>query len=160
MRKLELERPFTSRYATMEDSDLLLAWRNDPVTRMNSLNTNIITKEEHEKWLDNVIKDDYRYLCIVSKDDTIIGTVRFDLLPGTGRAATLSWTIAPEHRKQGIGKALLKDVFYDNPFDAYFAEIKESNIASIKIAEKNRMRFYRTLNNGLLQYFRMGNLRR
>lgn len=112
------------RKAEFSDSSMLLDWRNDKETRLSSINTAVITNEEHESWFRNNINDVY-----IAETNEPVGTIR---LSGN----ELSWTIAPYKRLIGLGKEMVKAflLLVDNrPLVAY---IKQQNIASQKIAKE------------------------
>lgn len=117
--------------AKIDDAELLLAWRNDPLTRELSHNKEPISLEAHIKWLSKVLENSNRQLFIALVGQDKIGTVRADKLEST---TELSWTIAPEARGKGFGKSMLKQFveLTDRPISA---EVLESNTASIKMAE-------------------------
>lgn len=47
----------TYKYATISDSDLYFGWVNDVLVRKNSLNTEAISLENHNKWFSNKINN-------------------------------------------------------------------------------------------------------
>lgn len=120
------------RKATIDDGERLLAWRNDVETRQNSLNTKTVSREEHFHWLEGVLTDPHRDLYIAEVDGVPAGTLRIDRDAPCG--SELSWTISPEMRGKGVGKALLIEArrMLDGTL---VAQIKEDNQASVKIAE-------------------------
>jgi RimJ/RimL family protein N-acetyltransferase len=136
------------RKAGIEDSDLLLAWRNDEETRMNSLHSAPIQADEHARWLDRSLRSTDRSLFIVEESGMPVGTVRIDALPDGQKE--LSWTIAPERRGTGIGKQAVKKAIDEHPDWVFVARIKRTNNASIKIAEHAGLRFQREENEVLL----------
>jgi UDP-2,4-diacetamido-2,4,6-trideoxy-beta-L-altropyranose hydrolase len=117
------------RDATMKDSARLLAWRNDAVTRENSIQTNLVSREEHDNWLSRVLCRPDCKLSIVESSGIPVGTVRLDL-----SSKELSWTVAPEYRGIGLGKSLVEQaimIYGPN----ITAKIKKQNVASIRIVE-------------------------
>lgn len=129
------------RKAVMEDSDLLLMWRNDESTRMNSLNPAPVQADEHALWLDHSLRSADRSLFIVEEFGIAVGTVRIDSL-SDGRK-DLSWTIAPERRGTGLGKRAVKKIIEEHPDWIFVARIKARNLASIRIAEYAGLRLQR-----------------
>jgi len=109
------------RPATMEDAQVIFAWRNDPQTRASSLTPGEVWWPEHMAWLRSSLSHPDRALLIAEQDGEPVGTVRID-------RDELSWTVAPEHRGRGIGKQMLSLV-------AGTARIKRTNIASQKTAK-------------------------
>lgn len=120
--------------ATFDDADILLEWRNDLETRQASRNMDLVDKSSHIEWLKASLANPNRKIYIAYHP---VGTIRWDL---TDNFYELSWTVAPDMRKQGIGRnmvsALVKEL--DAPV---CAKVKPSNTASIKIAQYAGMVF-------------------
>ncbi|MDB5800985.1 MAG: GCN5-like N-acetyltransferase [Rhodocyclales bacterium] len=122
----------TLRPATLQDAELLLAWRNDPHTRLSSHDTNEITLAQHLAWLNRVLNDVARRLFIAEEAGTPVGSVRADTEPdGT---TVLSWTVAPLARGRGVGKRMLVALLEETSGPVR-AEVKIGNTASMRIAE-------------------------
>jgi L-amino acid N-acyltransferase YncA len=126
------------RLAKMEDADDLLAWRNDPITRMNSRSTAEVSREDHQDWMERMIarpSDD----CIVLVAEGV-GVVRFDQ---SEECYEVSITIAPSERGKGLGKDILDYacVLMDNR--TLIAEIRAGNLASRRIFEQTGFKLVR-----------------
>jgi RimJ/RimL family protein N-acetyltransferase len=135
------------RLATIKDSDILLKWRNDPETRKNSLNTEMIKEREHIQWLISTLGDSNKKIYIVEYKKHSVGTIH---TVKSDKVTELSWTVASEVRGQGIGKQMVS-AFVNKVKGSIVAEIKEGNEASKKIAEYAGMKFkYRK--NEILYY--------
>jgi len=119
------------RLATMDDAILLLAWRNEPATRANSHKSEVVGPNEHIAWLEATLANHHRQLYIAEVDERPIGTIRADY---DGESCELSWTVAPESRGRGFGKLMVCELAKKIEC-AVRAEIKEDNLASVKIAE-------------------------
>ena len=120
------------RAASIRDSVTLLEWRNDPLTRKNSINVGIVELEAHNKWFLNSLNDHNRKIFIAEINSTPIGTVRFDK-EATSSDWELSWTIAPCMRGKGLGKLMVKAatrVINSN----LKAKVRRDNTSSSKIA--------------------------
>ncbi|MDA8715458.1 UDP-2,4-diacetamido-2,4,6-trideoxy-beta-L-altropyranose hydrolase [Flavobacteriales bacterium] len=117
--------------ATASDGALLLHWRNDPTTIENSIVTQAVNPEDHHNWLSKILNDASVQLFIVHADKETIGTVRIN---STLRDKEISWTIAPNHRGKGYGKTIVNKLV-NSLEGTVIAQIKNSNIASKKIAE-------------------------
>ena len=79
------------------------------------------------------LADPNRILLIAEHENVPVGTIRFDrLAPETWE---MSWTVAPEFRGRGIGKALVGNgtSFVAGEIQAV---VKDHNLASIRIAEE------------------------
>jgi len=122
----------TLRPANQADAQLLFDWRNDPLTRRNSVDTSQVAWPDHVRWLSASLSRSDRRLLIAELGQKAIGTVRLD---HAADRCTLSWTVAPAHRGRGIGKALVHRAIAEAGVAILFALIKDDNIASIRIAE-------------------------
>lgn len=120
------------RPATLEDAERLWKWRNDSLTRANSLNSEEIDWDQHVRWLGWNLRDQFVRIHIGMLAGVEIGLVRVEH-ENTG--CWMSWTVAPECRGQGLGYCLVKTVVDATP-GRIKATIKADNIASIRIAEK------------------------
>lgn len=134
------------RKATMADAKILHRWRNDPLTREQSVNAEEVWWPEHLAWLKASLANKSRRLMIAEQDGQPVGTVRIDY----GQETELSWTVAPEYRGNGLGKAMVQAALPQGPV---IARIKADNIASQKIAAQAG--FVMT-SNGALQKWAKG----
>src|SRR5262245_39667124 len=93
------------RKATLNDADLLLRWRNDEESSKNSRKPELISRNQHLRWLKRTLADPDRILLIGERSNMPLGTIRFDRLKP--ESWEMSWTVAPEFRGRGIGKSLV-----------------------------------------------------
>ncbi len=122
---------FHFRRATMLDLERLLQWRNDSFTRQNSINTEPVQRETHERWLKASLENRKRKLYIAEISGEPVGTVRLDQQESGWE---LSWTVAPAARGKGIGKRMVKEA--TNLITGNLtARVKDGNLASVRIAE-------------------------
>ena len=124
-------RPVKLRSARMEDAELLLSWRNDPVTRSFSRNTLPMDRTEHLEWLRRTLEDPARKLFIAEEKGVPVGTVRADF---DGRAHELSWTVAPQARGRSVGRRMVL-LAARAVGGSLRAQVKAADVASIRIAE-------------------------
>jgi RimJ/RimL family protein N-acetyltransferase len=110
---------------------MLLRWRNDSLTLNASHTTDPVPHDGHFAWLAEVLQDPSRRLYVAEVGGVAIGTVRVDLREDGWR---LSWTVAPEHRGRGRGKAMVALAAELTP-GPLLAEIKAGNRASVAVAE-------------------------
>jgi len=120
------------RAATLSDMELLLTWRNDAETRKYSHNTEYIDRESHLAWLDSSLRNPKRHIYIAEVNSVEVATIRVDSIKDKD-GCLLSWCVAPEFRGKGLAKKLLHQALKTIDTISY-AEIKNSNLASIKIA--------------------------
>jgi RimJ/RimL family protein N-acetyltransferase len=135
------------RTVVMDDAQILLEWRNDPLTRKFSKNGQKISMKEHVKWLRTSLSNSKRKIFIVQYNGVPVGTIRTDEIE---RVTELSWTVAPEARGQGIGKRMVA-IFVKRIKGPVKAEVKANNEASKHIAEHAGMKFYNE-ENGIFYY--------
>ena len=137
------------RPASLDDADLLLAWRNDLQTRLSSHNTREIGREEHLAWLAETVSNPSRLLMVAEEGGVPVGTVRADREDGVYE---LSWTVSPDARGRGVGKRMVA-LFASQISGPVRAEVKPGNTASIRIMEYAGLQFDRE-ENGVLHYRR------
>ena len=127
------------RPATLEDAQRLFVWRNDPLTRAQSLQQQPVAWESHLAWLQASLRNPNRQLYIAEPirrqeqgQPLILGTVRADKI---NEEFELSWTVAPEERGKGWGRQLVAALIEVLPAHASFtAIVLHSNPASQRIA--------------------------
>ncbi len=128
----------TLRQATLEDSLDLFNWRNDPVTREMSRNTEPIPWESHEKWYEKALADSRKKILMAENEEGKIGMVRFDYQ--NSHSAEVNININPIFRGKGYGQLVLdngcKYGFSKLGLNRIYAEIKKTNIPSIKLFER------------------------
>lgn len=130
-----------------EDWKLLLDWRNDYYTRIQSHNTDVVNEEKHKAWLSKVLNDPNKKVFVGILGDESIGTVRYEFKDGEYE---LSWTIAPEARGRGLGKKLVKKMVDTLKNNYIKAEVKKGNKPSVKIAEYAGLSLVKEFNDILI----------
>lgn len=118
------------RRAKIDDCDMLLAWRNDDLTRAASHSADPVERDAHVKWLESILCNPMAKLFIAELDSKPVGSVRAYL---EGGRTELSWTVAPLARGQGVAKAMVKLVCDSTPGQIR-AEVKKGNMASVNVA--------------------------
>jgi UDP-2,4-diacetamido-2,4,6-trideoxy-beta-L-altropyranose hydrolase len=117
-----------------EDIDLLFAWVNDKEVRNNSINTNPILLDEHQKWFKSKMDSSNTSQYILEVNNVPAGQMRFDY-DESERAWIIDYSIAAEHRGLGLGKILVQlglETFGECPVVAY---VKSENERSKKVFE-------------------------
>ena len=128
------------RPATLEDAERLFQWRNDSLTRAQSLQQQPVEWQAHLNWLQASLQNPDRQLYIAEsaalagqEQSLLLGTVRADKTAGEYE---LSWTVAPEQRGKGWGRQMVAALIATLPADAtYRAIVMNTNPASERIAE-------------------------
>ena len=118
-------------------SEMIWKWRNDPITRKMSVNSEEVSWEEHSTWYENVLLDKCRKLYIGEEEGIPIGVIRFDKCDDE-YAYEVSINISPVSRKKGFGKELLthgiKKLLKEVENCKYVrAEVKKDNESSNKL---------------------------
>lgn len=94
------------RPATLDDSRLLLSWRNDEPVRRWSRSSELIDDAQHGRWLrDTLDRPAERTLLVVQREEPV-GVVRFDHRP---KHAEISITVAPSARGTGVGTRAIRE---------------------------------------------------
>ena len=129
---------------------MILDWKNDITSRKNSINTEIISFENHEKWYNNYLKKNPLQLLICKLDNDCIGMVRFDNIFNK-KSYKISINLNPLFRGKKLSALCLKnaiELFIKHHECEYiYAEIKPQNIASIKCFEKNNFTIFQNTMN-------------
>jgi RimJ/RimL family protein N-acetyltransferase len=120
------------RDAKESDVDVLLIWRNDPVTRQNSLNQSVVRRQDHKKWFYERMMSPNCDLLIAEVDSTPVGVARLDWDSSIANC-DLSFTVAPEHRGKGFGLEMLRLALKRLHNVRVCAEVRTSNVASLRI---------------------------
>jgi RimJ/RimL family protein N-acetyltransferase len=123
------------RYATLEDTEQLFKWANDPIVRLNAINQHQISLNEHLAWFNAQLDSKNSFIYIFSFINMDCGLVRFNL---EDNAAKISYLVDKDFRGLGLGKILLqmsmKRLTSDvSQVKTFVAEVKENNIASHKV---------------------------
>jgi RimJ/RimL family protein N-acetyltransferase len=90
--------------AGKDDSKNIFEWRNNKKIRDISINSALISWEDHQKWFDAVLADKNRELIIGTLGSQAVGVVRFDI---DDTAAEVSIYLVPEGGFAGQGRNLL-----------------------------------------------------
>jgi RimJ/RimL family protein N-acetyltransferase len=121
------------RLATMQDSSLLLQWRNDEGTRIYSRQTARIAGSEHLRWLQACLFNSDCQIWVGENHGEPVGQVRLDRI---GTTAELDYAVAPEQRGHGFGSEMVQIVLAkcvaDRFADAILASVHPDNVASMK----------------------------
>lgn len=122
----------TLREATKDDGQLLLDWRNDPLTRIASRDSKVVDQLSHQQWLHASLDNAKRTLLIAEINSEAVGTVRLD----RDEVCEVSWTVARESRGKGVGRKIVGKAIQGVGLPL-IAFVRVTNIASRKIAEAN-----------------------
>ena len=96
--------PIEIKQAGKDDSINIYEWRNNKKIRDVSINSGVISWEEHQRWFDAVLTDKNRELIIGMTENKPVGVVRFDI---ENDVAEVSIYLVPEAGYAGQGRNLL-----------------------------------------------------
>lgn len=133
-----LPRILRYRPATSADSPLQLEWRNDPVARSASWDTEAVRQADHDTWFEAVLEDRDRTLLIVEDAKGAAGSVRLDV---EGVAARISVLVGPDRRGEGIGGQVVRQAselcLAAHPaVGSIRASVRPDNVASLRAFER------------------------
>lgn len=137
--------------AKESDAALVFEWRNDPETCAQSFSASKLKWKDHLQWFKDSLSNPQRQIFIVSAaiDSTYmpVAVIRRDLkIEDNSHRYTLSWMVNPQARGKGIGNALLSQFVGKFPA-TYLAEIKNNNLASIKMAKNAGFQIEKTVSD-------------
>lgn len=129
------------RLATLEDSDALLAWRNDERTRQASVRQAVISRDGHGEWFRQSLANPTRriYIAWMEGEDGVTeraGMCRFDG-PDSEGMTEVSINLNPEFRGRGLSTPILRaaiDTYVRERggLTALLARIRPVNTASVR----------------------------
>ena len=128
----------TQRTATLGDAAILLTWRNNPLTREFSHQSELIQRDEHLEWLTaRLERAQFEPFFLFSADNNAIGMSRLDILSGSVNKYEISILVDPNHHGKGIGTRILNmtcEAFFGlHPGYIIFASVHQNNSASSKL---------------------------
>ena len=138
------------RLAIQDDCEDIFLWRNDLMTRRMSINSNIISKKEHNDWFNSILKSNNVYLLIIlGVDDSKIGIIRYEV---KNNKANVSINLNPIYRNKNLAKTCLTKSInefkkFSSNANILIAKIKENNFPSKKTFEGIGFKFSHKNNN-------------
>ena len=148
--------------ANLSHSKDIWRWRNDPITRSFSKNTNEVSWEDHDSWFRKSLTNPNRYLYIgvsaTPEYEESIGIVSFDIFSSYPEHSKVSINIAPRVRGKRFGYLLLKEGTENFAREIkrsirIFAEVKINNLASIRLFTSSGYSSCDHDNTNYYQYF-------
>lgn len=127
------------RKVKINDKNDLFAWRNDPVARSMSFNTEPLGIKEHEDWFKKMLKSKKKVLYIgETSGHKKAGVISFNNI-GQNRYE-INVNVAPDCRGIGLGTLMIKEGSYklisENKAKEILARVKLENMPSIKAFSK------------------------
>lgn len=129
--------PLTLRLAELGDADLLLAWRNEPATRMSSFDTAEIAPDDHEQWFRARLASADTRIYIAEVDGEPVGQGRVDRR--SELVGVISVIVEKGSRGRGIGRTLIATVSTRAARELDLEQIE----AAIKLSNEGSLRAFR-----------------
>lgn len=118
----------------LQDSKKMWEIRNHPLVRNQSKNTDPISWEDHQEWLNNYLDNPNNSCYVLLSNNKIAGYCRIDT---TNNHAIVSIAIDPKQSRKGFGSKLLQYTIHKTQKNLE-ATVKKDNIASYNFFTKNR----------------------
>jgi UDP-2,4-diacetamido-2,4,6-trideoxy-beta-L-altropyranose hydrolase len=126
----------SSRKANDNDLKLYWEWVNENEVRKNAFSQSFIEWEDHQRWFIKNLKNPKVILLVIERDLIPIGQVRFNK---KGRKYHIDYSLSKEFRRKGLAIPMLNkaiDYFKLIRPVILYAEVKNTNIASLKVFDK------------------------
>ena len=129
----------TLRAITVEDTDLILRWRNSESVRKNFLFRQKLTREAHLNWLHQ--KEAYQFIILDASDDKPLGSVYLRDFDSANRKAEFGIYLGEESaRGKGVGteaaRLILSFAFERLELNRVFLRVISTNLRAIRSYEK------------------------
>lgn len=123
------------RSASTKDSDDILRWRNDPITRKMSIDSSKISQTTHNNWYKKSLKSKNCSIYIAEDGKKKVGMCRFDY-NDKSKTSTISINVNPSFRGKGLSNELLKSSikkYIKLKNVDLIAKVRIENLVSLKI---------------------------
>ncbi len=127
------------RKAVIEDSKMILDWRNESTTIPWMGSAQALSFDEHNNWFRKVISDPNCIFFIIESNFKPVGQIRFHLDSSNNNSARVSINITQKMHGKGIasiafskGNIFVKEIGFASKI---FAHVRQDNIGSIKAME-------------------------
>ncbi|RZD47024.1 MAG: hypothetical protein CXT78_03045 [Thaumarchaeota archaeon] len=129
----------TLRRALIEDSKMILDWRNESTTIPWMGSAQSLSFNEHDNWFKKTLNDPNCIFLIIESNSKPVGQIRFHLDSSDNNYARVSINITQKMHGKGIaslafskGNTLVKEIGFASKI---FAHVRQDNIGSIKAME-------------------------
>lgn len=133
------------------DCDLVFSLSNDPLVRACSFNTKPIEYEQHCKWFEKTCADSNTLFFLIFDGDNFVGQIRFNRDSEQSTECIISLSITKEFRGKHIAGEFLELGINElkknwKNIKSVIAEVKDENIASNKLFEKEGFKLVSRVN--------------
>lgn len=125
------------RNANIEDAQILLEWKNDPITIDSAFINKFVDYKTHIQWFENKLLDRNCFMYILMDGIECVGQLRIDKVGDIGE---IDYTIAPNKRKMGYGSIIIKlaEEIALNNIKVLMGLVKDTNKPSKKCFKNNK----------------------
>lgn len=131
------------------EKKLILEWRNDENVRKWMVNKNIITMDEHLRYIDSLKHKDDKLCFIVKCKEGYLGIIEFDKIDLINKEAYFGLNMNPNCNLLGIGTSLLDIISMISSANLHLRKLLlyvfEDNIKAINLYKK--MNFHELKSN-------------
>lgn len=147
----------SKRTVTLNDSDLILEWRNSVDARRNSQRPEKISQYEHMSWLSSrILRVPYEPFWIMHLGEKNLGYVRLDYHYSNKNIFTISIFVVPECRKAGFGKLMLATALHsvaiNHPHSFFRAVVKKDNYGSVSLFQSLGFKYRLEIDSEFTEY--------
>ena len=133
-----LEQELSLRPAGISDAATYFSWANDPVTRKQSFDQQVIPWQNHQAWFKKKIQSADSYMWVLETSERLpVGQIRFDVKDDI---ADIDYSLEPLVRGRGWAKKLLSEglkTFKDhNGEKPLRGRVKEDNLPSRRVFQR------------------------
>jgi len=129
----------TLRKALIEDSKIILKWRNESTTVPWMGSAQVLSFAEHDRWFKKAISDPSCLFFIIEVNSEPVGQIRYHLTSSMNNYARVSINITQKMHSKGIastafrqGNDLVREIGFA---PKVFAHVRQDNVGSIKAME-------------------------
>lgn len=120
------------RKAILEDAETLYNWAISADARINAINNEFFSFENHLTWFTNKLKSFNTSIFILEDFQNKVGQIRFDLIEGFYE---IDFFIDSKYRGKGLGKSIVKMGINKLNCSKFKAKVLNSNLPSQKVFE-------------------------
>lgn len=142
---------FSLEKVNKNDANLLFNWVNDTQVRLNSLNKNVITWDEHIDWFEKKLKSSDNKMFLLKKKNTFLGQIRID--KKNDNVWIIDYSIDIKFRSKGYGYLIVNALIKRFLGFKFLAVVEKSNSASKKVFEKLNFNKEYEKENNLINYY-------
>ena len=123
------------------DRDNMLTWRNSDQVRPYMYTSEIISREEHNRWFSSMLKDETKKYWVILCDKREVGAVNLTNIDRNNLSCDWAFYIFDsDTRGKGVGtfveKFIIFHVFEEMNFEKLNCEVLESNMPVVRMHEK------------------------